>query len=556
MDDVGAEKNTNEAEEEGRPREINIVRFARERVAQIAELLDAIDNHTLVSGEVTRGPRTALQRLPRHMRRRAMSYNIKRFPRNQRKFAASAVAASKHRKKPPSRFWRRRPRNLLLNYIRRQRNQIWLETHIWHAKRFHIGDKWGYKIPIRSFQRSFRPTYRDAMRHCVVRDTSFLRCFQICCDKESELMDALCPLCVPSTSATFAFKAALEGKFEVTTLLYKPGQYPHGFIGPVRFLWSMGSGEERALLLWCHPSHSAVVLKQLVDTLKLTKEEDNDEKDSAKAEIPHSVDEWRLRNSRIRTDVYRGGPFKLIDLSDQLIRFRLHGPQSFPILWRVLRTVKNEHCREVWMQNFVSSNAFWNDCLRTMQSGELPDGTVLSLLVEDPRLSRPTRRTKPSERSTKPNRSISISEIPQPRSEFWNLERRQKILATKLSASDLQKQRATNLARVRTSPAKIPVILVVRNSGTGTSNTFTGVDLITPGGFGMEFWLALQYGTAHAAALHDQKAAEFEANRLNFPADVPDCEAGTVESSNECDELIVIPSFLSLRRFFLGMRGL
>ncbi|KHN74064.1 Lissencephaly-1 -like protein [Toxocara canis] len=114
MDDVGAEKNTNEAEEEGRPREINIVRFARERVAQIAELLDAIDNHTLVSGEVTRGPRTALQRLPRHMRRRAMSYNIKRFPRNQRKFAASAVAASKHRKKPPSRFWRRRPRNLLL----------------------------------------------------------------------------------------------------------------------------------------------------------------------------------------------------------------------------------------------------------------------------------------------------------------------------------------------------------------------------------------------------------------------------------------------------------
>lgn len=28
------------------------------------------------------------------------------------------------------------------------------------------------------------------------------------------------------------------------------------------------------------------------------------------------------------------------------------------------------------------------------------------------------------------------------------------------------------------------MILIVRNSATGTSNTFTGVDLIAPGGFG------------------------------------------------------------------------
>lgn len=67
-----------------------------------------------MAGEVTKGPRTAIQRLPRHMRRRAMSYNVKRLPRAQRRFAKSAIAASKHRKKPPSRFWRRRPRNLLL----------------------------------------------------------------------------------------------------------------------------------------------------------------------------------------------------------------------------------------------------------------------------------------------------------------------------------------------------------------------------------------------------------------------------------------------------------
>lgn len=80
----------------------------------ILSFFQAVDNRVLISGEVSKGPRTAVQRLPRHMRRRAMSYNIKRFPRVQRRFAFSAVSASKHRQKPPSRFWRRRPRNLLL----------------------------------------------------------------------------------------------------------------------------------------------------------------------------------------------------------------------------------------------------------------------------------------------------------------------------------------------------------------------------------------------------------------------------------------------------------
>uniref|UniRef100_F1KSV7 Uncharacterized protein n=1 Tax=Ascaris suum TaxID=6253 RepID=F1KSV7_ASCSU len=538
MNDADGSKSDEERRDEGRPREINVLRFAKERVTQIAELLDAIDNRTLVSGEVTKGPRTALQRLPRHMRRRAMSYNIKRFPRSQRRFAASTVAASKHRKKPPSRLWRRRPRNLLLNYVRRQRKHIWLETHIWHAKRFHMANKWGYRMPLRSFQRAFRPTYRDAMRHCIVRDTSFLRCFQICCDKESELIDALRPLCAPSTSATFAFKPASDGRFEIPVLLYEPGKYPHGFIGPVRFAWTVESGDERALLIWCHPSHSTTVLKQLLETLKLTKEENVDSEESAEVKAPRSVDEWRLRSYRIRTDVYKGPSFKLFDLNDQLIRFRLHGPQSFPILRRVLRTVAKTDCREAWMQNFVRNNWFWNVRLRNVLSGELPDGTVLSLLVEDPRLSRPRRKMRPNEKFAKLNPPLPVDEIMHPRSEFWNLERRQNVLSVKMSESDLQKQRGSSFVPIRTSPAKIPVILIVRNSATGTSNTFTGVDLIAPGGFGMEFWVALQYGTAHAAALRDQKSAEFEANRLNFPADIPDCIAGSDELKDECDELI------------------
>lgn len=72
-----------------------------------------MDNNALNPGEVTSGPRTVFQRLPRHMRRRAMSHNIKRLPRAVRHMAQTMTSKTAHRKKPPSRLHRRRPTRLL-----------------------------------------------------------------------------------------------------------------------------------------------------------------------------------------------------------------------------------------------------------------------------------------------------------------------------------------------------------------------------------------------------------------------------------------------------------
>ena len=38
--------------------------------------------------------------------------------------------------KKPSRYHKRRPKNLTAEFTRRQRRVRWLETHIWHAKRY------------------------------------------------------------------------------------------------------------------------------------------------------------------------------------------------------------------------------------------------------------------------------------------------------------------------------------------------------------------------------------------------------------------------------------
>ena len=71
--------------------------------------------------------------------------------------------------KRPSRRHRRRPGNLLQDYIRRQNRHVWLETHIWHAKRFHMADEWGYRIPLHPNDKGVRAAYRATVHHCLLQ---------------------------------------------------------------------------------------------------------------------------------------------------------------------------------------------------------------------------------------------------------------------------------------------------------------------------------------------------------------------------------------------------
>lgn len=151
--------------------------------------------------------------LPKHMRRRAMSHNTKRLPCRLRDVANRMVnfadlafagdapvdegmlpteadadisvpvslqrekslqSGSKKKKeqaKNKSRKARRRHGNLLQEFNRRQRKNIWLETHIWHAKRFHMVKKWGYCLGDRPTSKCYRPCYRAMSNHCLLQVT-------------------------------------------------------------------------------------------------------------------------------------------------------------------------------------------------------------------------------------------------------------------------------------------------------------------------------------------------------------------------------------------------
>ena len=110
---------------------------------------------------------------------------------------------------------------MLSEYERRQKGAKggkWLETHIWHAKRYHMVNsykskahennvrdleasdknqttgKWGYNLAEFSNDKMFRACYRGISQKCILHDLSYLCCIEISgrkCDLEKSLSQLL-----------------------------------------------------------------------------------------------------------------------------------------------------------------------------------------------------------------------------------------------------------------------------------------------------------------------------------------------------------------------------
>lgn len=86
-----------------------------------------------------------------------------------KKQAEKAVHQKKEQSKTKCRKARRRHIDLVAEFNRRQRKNIWLETHIWHAKRFHMVKKWGYCLGNSPTEKSYRACYRAMTKHCLLQ---------------------------------------------------------------------------------------------------------------------------------------------------------------------------------------------------------------------------------------------------------------------------------------------------------------------------------------------------------------------------------------------------
>ena len=95
-----------------------------------------------------------------------MAHNYYRLPVRVRLRGLQELAPNepKELKRSKCRRHRRKLRFLLNLYELRQKKGAWMESHIWHAKRFKMENRWGVRYPLRCSDKSDRTTFRLVQR--------------------------------------------------------------------------------------------------------------------------------------------------------------------------------------------------------------------------------------------------------------------------------------------------------------------------------------------------------------------------------------------------------
>ncbi|XP_066481384.1 ribonucleases P/MRP protein subunit POP1 [Tiliqua scincoides] len=580
------------------PKYVTVSPFVQARAAEIKAMLKAVSqksSNTLV-----------FQSLPRHMRRRAMSHNIKRLPRRLRELARIEAERPEHQKKdlPKSkcRKARRRHTNLVAEFNRRQKKNIWLETHIWHAKRFHMVKKWGYCLGDRPTIKSYRACYRAMNSHCLLQDLSYYCCLELT-GKEEALLTGLARMCNVDAGPTFAAIPCLTGKRQGTLTLYHVDRYPEDALGPVTFIWKPRSGfgctnESRQLWIWVHPAFKQDILGELkavfqcfepreacnpVSVVTLPQEENK--LDAAKAvgkkrkrraeEGVTSVPVKKIIGDGTRdpqqsyswTSQTTG--IVISDLTMEILRYRLIGPLSHCVLTEALKVASvhteldsadsdihswwTENCKNPDQLTLHHRQESIFDLLKGLCSSDIPSGTVLGLTVGDPRVNLPKKRSK-----AMPNpenyqdyekvRQLILEGVPAEcaQSFLWDQNICKSVTENKMLEQDLNRLRSELLvpgSQLDLGPreSKIPILLIQQSgkmAGKDRLGWGSGWDIYLPKGWGMAFWLPFIYRGARVGGLQEDLKHSLCKRTPHIPHDYPDCPGG-VQFAKELERTLL-----------------
>lgn len=367
------------AETKKRPETINIIQHVSERLTELKKLYNDVNTK--------KSEMLVHQMLPNHLRRRAMSHNPKRLPKLYRAAHINQMTKSGleiKTKKRPSRKYRRKPSNLMKEYNRRKQKNVWLETHIWHAKRFKMANLWGYKVPYESTNKRFRATYKAMKSHCMIQDISYYPCIEITGDLKI-LTDRFSKITSKVCGLSMTAKCYLNGAREGQIYIYKRDSYPHKAIAQVSFIWRQSDVSRKTVWIFVHPSVYQDLLTELVELFEAKSD------DKSKSLL--------VRNPKYSSSSLN---VEILELKDTLNRFRLTGPFSNSVLIKAFSIADN--CQETWLNKYIKENppfkeifdqqvAIWNNLKNTTSSFEYPTNGVLGLIISDPRQNRLSSQT-------------------------------------------------------------------------------------------------------------------------------------------------------------------
>ncbi|KAA8569324.1 hypothetical protein MFRU_004g01440 [Monilinia fructicola] len=507
----------------------------------------------------------AFQQVPRDMRRRTASHNVKRVPTRLQKRAAREMkedntpTVNANKRKPGSsrariraetakklgilaekkraakgttnaagittRAARPKLRKNALNhppkppskFRKRQIHKTWLPTHLWHAKRAKMTEPkeplWRMSLPLNSTEKSYRPTHRSGGgRGAVAWDMSYISTIGLRGSMES-LGKVLLAIGIPETDINAAKGAKWRaGKRSWNGWLSREVKEQKLQISPAIAFWDMPTEvsdrnatnvSKNSMRQVLIRIHPSAFLETWTELLRLSK----------------------LQHPNVQLE----------DLRFEMGSIEITGPGSTEALLGILHPYyQSEHDEEAHAQTFTSLAGITNPA-------SLPANSILSFSIMDPRLRYPPRKV----------------ELPDPGDEEATLDLME-ILSTwpvdmlpassslfdrdlRYKATRLPSQKALNRRKSLAPPGTFPSIserdpsipIMLFTSRMSQSSAAQGSwTLLAPWKCILPIWYGLMHfplssgGNPRFGGLQELRQSHFEHGVPWFPADYPGTNAG------------------------------
>ncbi|KAI0917369.1 hypothetical protein AcW1_007429 [Taiwanofungus camphoratus] len=546
---------------QGLPSSLDVERFAEARAYEMNAMHDAMQN---ASSNATQ---RAWQQLPRHLRRRAASHDVRRVPLRLRDKAQAEMDPMRRKalgRSIPKRGKAKRV-SRTQELLKRQRDKTWLETHLWHAKRMKMENMWGYRLAVQPTEKAYRPSHRASMHGSILHDASYFAFLEINGPEDvlRAIMDSCCDFQGPSPSA----KRFLTGARACETHIYKYESYPYDLIAPITIIWRpIPSAAE------VDPGAAPVRSAAQASTTSKRKRKGKGkgkEPERAIGSMPQSAPNagtfrtiWIRVHPLVVTEVHQTlqtaasfaleafrkstpgdkvAEVELVDLREHFNVFEIMGPKSTQVIKGVLKPARDDmqatnptKCKE-----FLN---FWNSLDRLQTTGSLPRGMVIGFTVHDPRLSFPPKNTKIDYTSPESSPLSVFPSAALAQTEIWKDDVRNRLRKPQYKKKDIDQRKSNNLVPgtpllAQRQDDRVPVVLIQRSvestsavspsseQHSSTSPSLHGWTLIIPSGWAMPFFSSLVYTGTRVGGQRERQTQAFEAGCAYFPRDYPSTEA-------------------------------
>lgn len=535
--------------------ELDLQSFLKSREFEIKALQDGMQKSK------NSGTTRAFQQVPRDLRRRTASHNVKRVPKRLQRRAAKEMkddntpTVNSKTRKPGNQRARlraetakrlgilaakkkaakeknvgevgietREPRpkirkNMLNDppkpkskFRKRQIHKTWLPTHLWHAKRATMTEPksplWRFAIPLTSTQKSYRPTHRaSGGRGAVCWDMSYMSTISLQ-GPEASLQKLLRAVGIKE-----------EGLWDTKGTKWREGK--RSWTG-----WLTREVKEKSIVvspatvLWCPQSARP--------SDKTSKKKPAQPRVFVRVHPAAFLEIWTelLRLSKLQRPIVH-----IEDLRFEIGSIEIIGPSSTEALISILHPYdeSGEHART------------FQSLLGITNPGSLPANAVLSFSVMDPRIRYPPRPVKlPKANDEEAN--FKLLEM----ASSWTVDQSTGSSAlfdrdARFKATRLPSQKALNRRKALTKPGdypsllttdpRIPITLIASRSASSGSAQGTWT-LLAPWKCILPIWYGLMHSPLSSGSnprlggLQELRQIHFEQGVPYFPTDFPGTASG------------------------------